>query len=239
MKSFKSSIAFEYAGYCFIGLIVLDLIGFWPSYFSHFLDGTADFNFYFHFHAALASMWLLMLIAQPILILKKRFTLHRWIGRLSYVLMPLFFLSVILLAHNRITGDEADLGEKLWIPFKDLLVIGPMFIIAIWNRHNLDVHARAMIVAGLAMIEPALARVVGNHLLSGADFFPFGYLLTIGTVYLILVGMIIRERYHPKGRWVFPLGLFILMSVHCVILFDLIPPFWQTFAKWFSALPLT
>jgi hypothetical protein len=74
-------IKFEKVGYYAIGLIILAFLGFWPTYFSKFFDGTANFNSYFHFHFALASMWIALLIIQPILIKKKKFSIHRKIGK--------------------------------------------------------------------------------------------------------------------------------------------------------------
>ena len=35
---------YKYVDYYFLSFIVLVIIGFWPSYFSKFLDGTADIN---------------------------------------------------------------------------------------------------------------------------------------------------------------------------------------------------
>jgi len=65
-------IKFDLSGYYFIGLVVLVLSGFWPTYFSKFFDKTADFTVYFHFHAIMLSLWILALIVQPILIRKKK-----------------------------------------------------------------------------------------------------------------------------------------------------------------------
>jgi hypothetical protein len=55
------------AGYYTKGLFALALLGFWPTYFSKFFDGTANYNSYFHFHFAMASLWIALLIVQPIL----------------------------------------------------------------------------------------------------------------------------------------------------------------------------
>ena len=76
---------FDKTGYYAIGLIALALLGFWPTYFSKFFDGTANFNFYFHFHFAMASLWIMLLIVQPILIKKKKLSIHRKIGKLSFI----------------------------------------------------------------------------------------------------------------------------------------------------------
>jgi uncharacterized membrane protein YozB (DUF420 family) len=85
---------FEVSGYYFIALAALALLGFWPTYFSKFFDGTADFKFYFHFHATVITLWVASLITQPILIRRKQLKWHRLIGKFSYILIPLIIVSV-------------------------------------------------------------------------------------------------------------------------------------------------
>jgi hypothetical protein len=63
-------IRFDKFGYYFIGLAVLAFLGFWATYFSKFFGGETRFNFYFHFHAVMMLLWILVLIVQPTLIRK-------------------------------------------------------------------------------------------------------------------------------------------------------------------------
>lgn len=227
------------SGYYFVALFVLVIAGFWPSYFAKFFDGTADFTFYLHFHAALAMLWVFMLIAQPILIRQKKFTLHRKIGKLSYVLVPLIFISIILLAHSTLRGPKENVGLELWIPFKDLLVFAVAYAIAIKYRKTLAIHARGMIVAGIVLIEPALVRLILYMFFPDEGFAPNGYLTTIVLLYTLLIGLIVAERKQKIGRWVFPLALALYIFVHSVLVFQIKIPVWQLFAEWFKALPLT
>ncbi len=235
----KRALLFEKSGYYFIALFALAIAGFWPSYFFKFFDGTADFTFYFHFHAVLAVLWIFMLIAQPLLIRGKQFALHRTIGKLSYVLVPLIFISIILLAHSRITGEEENLGLSLWVPFKDLLIFAVGYGIAIRYRHRMLIHARGMIVAGIVLIEPALVRLILYVFFPDAGFAPGGYMATLIILYALLIGLIVAERKQKRGRWVFPLALGLYLFVHSVIIFEISIPPWQAFSEWFAALSLT
>jgi len=239
MKSTKKTVAFEKSGYYFIALFVLALAGFWPSYFAKFFDGTADFTFYFHFHAFFATLWILMLIAQPILIRQKKFELHRKIGKLSYILVPLIFISIILLAHSTLRGPKENLGLELWVPFKDLLIFAVGYGIAIKYRKTMAIHARGMIVAGIVLIEPALVRLILYVFFPDQGFAPSGYISMIVLLYMLFIGLIIAERRQAVGRWVFPLALGLYVFVHSVLVFQLKIPGWQAFAEWFAALPLT
>jgi len=227
---------FKYTDYYFLGFISLVFIGFWPTYFSKFFDGSADFNHYFHFHAATATLWVLFLILQPMLIRSKKYHTHKLVGKLSYGLVPLLFISVMLLAHSRIDPDTENLAWELWIPFKDLFIFSFGYGVAIIFKKSLTIHARGMIVAGMALIEPVMVRVFFNVI--GIQP-PLGYLLGISADYIILIILIILERKEVKARWVFPCALGLFLFVHVVRIFNLSIPLWEDFAHWFISLLLT
>ncbi len=231
METKTQKLRFDLPGYYFIGLVGLILVGFWRSYFSKFYNGTADFTFYFHFHATMVGIWILMLIVQPILIRKKKLEWHRLIGKLSYLVFPLIFVSIILLSHSRKTTFSEDWDIGLFVTFKDLLILGVAYFIAIKNRHQIDLHARGMIATGIVCIEPAAARI---------PFHPeYGYFAVLALVYSVLGILIFIERKQKKGRWVFPLILGLYLMVHSVIIFGIHFSLWQSFGRWFYGLSLT
>ena len=55
----------------------LVFVAFYKSYFEHFPIFSSKIHLYDHVHAAIATTWILLLIAQPILISKKKYELHR------------------------------------------------------------------------------------------------------------------------------------------------------------------
>lgn len=232
-------IRFEKSGYYFFGLVIFVILGFWPTYFSKYFDGTANFNSYFHFHALMASLWIALLIVQPILIKKKKLPLHKQIGKLSFIVLPLFFTSVILLKHSRIGGVVTDgLGASLWLQVKDLVIIGIMFSIAMLNKQNMQIHARAMIATGIVFIEPTLGRFIILVVLPEPNFI-LGLAITVAIMYILILSFMILERKQTSGRWVFPLLLLLYLIFHYFIFFQVSFPFWDAFAKWFAELPLT
>lgn len=222
--------------YYFIGLLVLVFVGFWPSYFSKFFDGSGSLSHYFHFHAATATLWIVMLIAQPILIRKKQFLLHKRVGKFSYLLVPILFVSILLLAHHRANPASPSLPMDLWITFKDLIIFSFGYGIAIRFRKSLPIHMRGMIVAGMALIEPTLYRLFMN-VFGVPD--PPGYFFVILPIYLILIILMIRERNEPKGRWVFPTCFILFATIHSILIFKIEIGVWKAFAHWFVSLGLT
>jgi hypothetical protein len=232
-------IKFDQVGYYAMGLIILALLGFWPTYFSKFFDGTANFNFYFHFHFAMATTWIAFLILQPILIKNKKFSIHRRIGKLSFIILPLFFISVVLLKHSRLGGQVTEgLGASLWLQLKDLVIIGTMFTIAIVNKRNMQIHARAMIATGIVFIEPTLGRFIILTVLPKPDFL-LGLGITVTILYALIISVIYIERKQKSGRWVFPLLLGIYVVFHFLIFFKVSFPLRDSFAAWFVRLPIT
>jgi hypothetical protein len=239
IKNKAVKLRFDLSGYYFFGLILLVCLGFWPSYFAKFFDGTANFTYYFHFHATVLILWMSLLIIQPILIRKKQVAIHRLLGKISYWLIPLIFISIILLTHSRIPHQGPLTGNDLvgvFNSFKDLVILATAFFVAIRYKNDYQLHARGMIVTGLAFIEPAFIRfafrVISDPLAA--------YLTTIFMLYSVFLVIIYRERQQAKARWVFPLIVCLYMIAHGMVLFDLVYlPFWRNFVVWFVHVPLT
>ena len=234
----QKKLTFHSSGYYFLGLVLLGLLGFWSSYFSRLFDEAYNFNFYFHFHVLMVVLWIFSLVVQPFLVIKKRFHLHKIIGKVSYFIMPLFILSVILLTHHTVQGKTpSSLGAALWIPAKDLFIIAVLYSIAVTQKRKPYIHARAMIGTGIIFIEPALIRFLINLLPENFHF--LAYYVTIGIIYAIILVLIVVERNQKAGRWIFPMLLLLLISFHYVILKQTTTSWWDAYAKWFAALPLT
>ena len=218
-----------------VGLLLLALIGFWNSYFSKLFALTPDFNSYFHFHVIMAGLWIFVLIIQPILIKKRKWRLHRQVGMVAHFLMTLFFVSVILLTHSQQSIEKATNYIGVFIPFKDLLVVSVAYFIAMRFRKVVGIHARGMIATGIAFIEPALIRTIGNLFPS----FDNKYLWTIAIIYTLLIILIFVGRKYKRGQWVFPLILFLYICIHSIIIFRFPLGFFESLASWFVGLPLT
>jgi len=200
--------SFQNSGFYFIVLLFLAVIGFWQSYFSKLFD---DIDSYIHFHAITMLLWVGMLITQAFLIRFKKRSLHRFIGKLSYGLVPVLTISLILLAHSRIVvGEDGILPTRLYTLFLQLSLLAIFVIaygLAIAKRQTPALHARYMICTALTLIDPAVARIPLN-----LPPFPFDYqVLTFALTDLVLVVLIIMERGQRHGRGVFPLMLAVFM----------------------------
>ena len=226
------------SGPYFAGGLLLAFAAFWPTYVS--LAPSAS-TAYAHFHAAMATLWVLMLISQPILIRSGRLSLHRAIGKFSWVLAPAFVISVVLLANERIKGLEGPAYDFqtyiLWLQVSTVILFAFCYAMAMIKRKSMVHHARFMICTGLTLIDPVVAR-----LLLWMDRTPdWNYQwMAYGIIYCILLAMIWKERKASSGRGVFPfmLGVFFVLQIPAN--FSLThQEWWQNFAAWYAALPLT
>lgn len=225
------------SGPWFAGMLLLALVAFWPTYLSRLGVSSG----YTHVHAILATMWLSMLIAQPVLVRRRNLDRHRALGRFSYALAPAIVISVVLLAHSRITGLEGEAfgiqSYVLWLQVSLVGLFALSYGLAVATRRTMALHARFMICTGLTLIDPIVIRVM-----FWADATPtWNYQwLTFGLTDLVLVTLIWLERDAPRGRWVFPtmLVVFVLAQLPALLQLTATAP-WQAFAHWFAGLPLT
>ncbi|MEO5889472.1 MAG: hypothetical protein ABIQ31_04425 [Ferruginibacter sp.] len=235
MQTTTAKIRFDKSGYYFMLLPVLVFAGFWKSYFSKFFTGTNDYNFYFHFHAVMMILWVAILIAQPLLIRKKKLEIHRYIGKFTYVLMPVMLLSVLLIMNSGMKAVPASelTFQNVLFPVRDFFFLSVFFTIGVIYRHKIQVHARAMIITGIVFIEPALFRFLGGLLGRAGGFIGMFLILSL------LVTLIIKERKQKSGRWLFPSFLIVDVIVYLVVIFQVSLAFLDPVVTWFAKLPLT
>lgn len=145
-------------------LIILIHVGFAKTYLQFFPEFT-DFKAAQHFHGMMMMGWLLMLLVQPILILKGKTKLHRRIGMMSYVLAPLILLSMYLVIQVRYDVYLAEVGQTngiiawLSLNFRMMVFFAVLYSLAIYYRHRTALHWRFMCSTAFILIGPGLVRV--------------------------------------------------------------------------------
>jgi hypothetical protein len=232
---------FDRSGFYFIGLLIIAFLGFWRSYFSRFFYGGNGQSFYFHFHAVMMLTWTAMLIVQPILIRKKKLQVHRFIGKLSYVIMPLLLISVLLVLNfslKQVPAEEIHFPDVLF-PVRDFFFLSIFYTVAVINRHKVQIHARAMVATGIVFIEPSLARFLGRHVFHG----PAGAITTWAFILVLLIVLIILDWKQKSGRWIFRSMLVVFIISYAIVISSSISgfqiPLLDSAIQWFAKLPLT
>ncbi len=237
MRWFASRRApFDQAGIFILLLMLVIWFGFGPSYFFKIFKGVT-FTAYFHLHAIFMVLWVMILLAQPVLIRRKKFGLHKSVGKFSYLLFPIMIITTMLLIHSQLSGST-DEGSSFFIPFKDVIVLVVYYSLGIGFKRNVQLHSRLMIATIIPLIEPSLVRAFFNLLPD--PIVSHSYYLTIAIIDLVIVFLIIRDLKFPKLRWVFVslLGLIILFQT--AIITGAADAKWMNqIARRFSELPLT
>lgn len=152
------------------GMIVIFIIvhiGFHASYIKHFPEFT-KFTWIHHIHGALMGSWIILLVVQPILIYKRRFTIHRFLGKLTYVIAPLIIFSMFLVAkQNYQTGivkkAAVDVMAIQSITWMQLFMFVLFYSLAIYYRKFTDKHMRFIIGTAIVMIGPPINRILISY----------------------------------------------------------------------------
>ena len=222
-----------------LSLLIMAPIAFWPMYVSKSWSGI---DRYTHAHALLGTLWVLVLIVQPLLIRLGCRAVHRTVGRTSLFIAFAFVISGLLLTHFRVTRLPADVFAKegiyIYLPLAVALLFGGACGLGFRWRLSAAVHARFMLSTALLLIDPVLARIMYFYLppLPSEDLYQ-GI-----TFVLIAIAMALLTWSLPAsvdGRnWY---RNYCLGAVSTLALFFAIPytAAWLAFVHWFRALPIT
>jgi hypothetical protein len=149
--------------------IVILLVLTWGFYRTYivFFPSFEGFQFAQHFHGGIMLLWMVILIVQPLLIARNKFTLHRAIGKATFVVAPILMTSIFLVSrmtyHNNLkvlpTPQDAIAIISLSLP--GIFIFGILYGLAIANKRRTYYHMRYMIGTALLMIGPGLGRILG------------------------------------------------------------------------------
>lgn len=175
--NFLDRIFFPKVRWWLLLLVPLTIIGFYPTYFSKLLSPMANV---FHLHAIFIMFWILMAIIQPFLVKKNKLKMHRIIGKISYLIMPIVFVtsylviqhvyySTILKETEKVTNGLSTLTANAIIEFaKEYIAIGLVYLLwlmvfytlAVIQRKKVVDHATYMFAAMLTLLGPTVDRIL-------------------------------------------------------------------------------
>ncbi|MFK8060876.1 MAG: hypothetical protein AB8B78_12390 [Polaribacter sp.] len=183
--------AYRNIGFIFLIFIPLTFLGFYKTYFVLSPEFVGTVDFFTHIHALIASLWMILLIVQPLLIRYKNYKLHRIFGKISYVVFPALLLSFI-------PQMIKEYGKNLF-PLNavfDVILLLLFYILAIKHKKNIAVHMRYMISIALLFIGPTLGRIIFIFLgLENLGSFHIPYL----TVIIILTYLIFWDKKNNRN----------------------------------------
>jgi hypothetical protein len=177
-------------GFIFLLFIPMTFLGFYKTYFVLSPEFVGSVDIYTHVHAFTASLWIMLIIVQPLLIRSKNFSLHRTFGKISY----LVFFALIL---SFIPQMVKEYGKGLF-PLNasfDIALLMLFYILAIKHKKDVALHMRYMIAIALIFVGPTLGRIIFFLLeLEHLGPLQIPYLLVIST----LLGLVFWDK--KNGR---------------------------------------
>ena len=184
--------AYKNLGYFLILLIPLIFLAFYKTYFIQFPTFEENITPYIHIHAIIATIWILLLVIQPILIRNRKYKWHKKIGKISYIVFPLLILSFFPQMIRIINSDNPNV---IFFPLADSILLTFFYALAIYHRKNVGKHMRYMIGTAIVFLGPTIGRI-GPLILGLSENVTQN--LQYGLIYIILIGLILLDRKHGK-----------------------------------------
>jgi len=153
-------------------LLAVVFVGFGPTFFARPFFDVPPITWFLFVHGFVLTSWFLVLVGQTALAVAQRTDLHRRLGILGGVVaVALVGVSLVAVlgfpAHvkaNALSSDTAfDVNVVQAIVWTDLaaLVIFSTFVAsALYWRSRSDTHKRLMLLASMAILGPAVARIL-------------------------------------------------------------------------------
>ena len=199
-------------GFIFLLFIPLTFLGFYKTYFDLSPEFTGTVDIYTHIHALVASIWITLLITQPLLIRYKNFKLHRFFGKISYFIFFALILSFIPQMIKEYGKNLFPLNASF-----DIVLLMLFYTLAIKYKNKVAIHMRYMIAIALIFIGPTLGRIIFFLLeLENLGALHIPYLIVIG----ILLGLIFWDKKNDREYKPYLIAL-ISFTIYLIALYTI------------------
>ena len=226
--------------YVAMSLIAFGIVaaGFGPAIVNP-SERKAPISFAVALHGIIFTAWLVLFLAQTLLIKAGHVRAHRRLGLLGAALAVLMIVSgyrgAIAMARRGfdLSGDLNSSADPLgFMVFQlgDLLAFGTLVAFAIVYRRRADIHKRLMLLATVGTLMGApLTHVIGHYPILQTKapliLFPLILLYSAHAVY----DRITRGRMHPVSLWV-AVALFVWANLRAAVIGP--SAAWREFAAW-------
>jgi len=185
-------------------------------------------------HGVVFTSWLLLLLIQTALIAARRTDLHRRLGIAGAVLAVLMVLVGTSTAIIRAKVVEVPAGAPsplafLTVPLGDMLLFASLVGAGFYFRRRPDIHKRLMLVATIAILPAAVARLPFAFIQQVGPLAFFG-LSDLFIVPCLIYDLFTRGRFHRATV----LGGLALVISHPLRLVIGNTQAWLAFATWLT-----
>ncbi len=213
-----------------VAMAVTVFVGFAPTFFLKTLSDSPPLPPLLHLHGAAFAAWCVIFFIQATLIANDRPDLHKKLGLagfgLAAVMVALGVSAAVHAIRTNHTPPGLDPRSFLVLPFFGITVFATLAGAGFLLRKRRETHKRLMLLASIAMLDAAIARIPGVFTLGG-PLASFG-LQDLFVIACIGYDFAARRRVHPA--YLFG-GLFILAMQPLRILVST-TPWWLAFGDW-------
>ncbi len=211
-------------------MAVTVFIGFAPTFFLKVFSDSPPLSALLHVHGAAFASWYVILVTQATLIANGRPDIHRRLGLAAFCLavamVVLGVAAAVVAIRNNHLPPGLNPGSFLVLPFFGIAVFAILAGAGFLMRKRPETHKRLMLLASIAMLDAALARIPGVFALGGP-------LASFGLQDLFVIACIVhdfaaRRRIHPA--YLFG-GLFILAMQPARLIVSH-TPWWLALVDW-------
>jgi len=223
----------------YTGMAVLAVVtvfaGFARTYYLRPYFGTPTLTPLLHLHGVVFTSWLVLLLTQTALVAANRTRIHRRLGMAGAVLAAAMVIIGSATAVIRAKIIEVPPGTPdplvfLTVPLGDMLVFAILIGAGFYFRRRPDVHKRLMLLATVAILPAATARLPFAFIQEVGPLAFFG-LADLLIVVCLLYDLLARGRFHRATVWG---GLLIVVS-HPLRFIIGNTQAWLWFATWLTS----
>jgi hypothetical protein len=226
----EKPIAATQSFFFYMGILLTSivLLGFIPPVLSK-PDGALSLPLLYHIHGVVFVSWFGLFTLQAYLVRGRRLALHRQLGQGSIVIAIAMLVTGYFMMRAAYALPEFAIGENshvasMMFPFTDLVNFSIVFVLGFLNRSNGPGHKRLMLLAGLLILDPAVARLIQTI---GAPF-PLIPVVELG-LFALLIGYDLLTLKKP--HWCSLLGLALFFAAMAAKLVVAQTPAWADIAR--------
>jgi hypothetical protein len=219
-------------------------VGFAPSYWVPMVSGSLNVAPLFHIHGAIFFAWTLFLLLQTSLVAGGRTIRHRELGMAGIALATAMVLVGLAVA-VRSMNDGVALGVGHARAFSLVSLSGIAFFAvafgyAVANVTRPEVHKRAMMLASVSLLQPAVGRWFALFVAPPGAIGPPPVPASVapGLVSdLLLIALVVHD-WRTRGRVhrVYVLGGIVLVALQLLRVPLSATPAWLAMADWIAGL---
>ena len=217
-----------------IAAIVVVVAGFARTYYLKAAFGTPELTFFKHLHGIVMTAWFVLFFVQARLVATGRTALHRKVGVAGILLAIAVLIVGTELGIASARSGAAPIGIPplvfLVLPIGEMAIFAILVTAAVLMRKRGPYHKRLMLLASLAMLTPAAARLPFDFVLAGGPLVFFA--IADGVILsCIAYDTVKNRRLHPA----FAAGFVVVIVGQIGRLALSQTAAWMAFARWLVA----